>query len=187
MNSWVNHIWRCMSNPSHALQGWLVHQTGSTRWGLLCQYPPWKHTFAIEYHVYIYDRCYRDSNNLRGTFARSKMLLTEKFTNGALVTPTPETPRLRGCNVAHMARVIYIYDIYMCVSVCVRVCMWWLWFTVAIIRWFQCQWGPEDFGSTSNMHPTIYFFKTNQRKTMHMPVCIFYGRYTQGKKTQSTS
>ena len=74
-------------------------------------------------YIYIYDRCYRDSNNLRGTFARSKILLTQKFTNGALVTPTPETPRLRGCNVAHVARVIYIYihDIYMCVCVYVVV------------------------------------------------------------------
>ena len=31
-----------------------------------------------------------DSNNLRGTFDRSKILLTEKLTNGALVTPTPD-------------------------------------------------------------------------------------------------
>ena len=30
-----------------------------------------------------------DSNNLRGIFDRSKILLTEKLTNGALVTPTP--------------------------------------------------------------------------------------------------
>ena len=31
----------------------------------------------------------RDSKNLRGTFARSKILLAEKLTNGDLVTPTP--------------------------------------------------------------------------------------------------
>ena len=49
----------------------------------------------------IFDKCRRssaavtpvkyecDANNLRGTFARSKILLTEKLTNGALVTPTP--------------------------------------------------------------------------------------------------
>ena len=30
-----------------------------------------------------------DSRNLTCTFARSKILLTEKLTNGALVTPTP--------------------------------------------------------------------------------------------------
>ena len=29
-----------------------------------------------------------DTNNLTGTSARSKILLTEKLTNGALVTPT---------------------------------------------------------------------------------------------------
>ena len=31
-----------------------------------------------------------DTNNLTGTSARSKILLTEKLANGALVTPTPE-------------------------------------------------------------------------------------------------
>ena len=31
-----------------------------------------------------------DANNLTGTFARSKILLPEKLTNGALVTPTPD-------------------------------------------------------------------------------------------------
>ena len=44
----------------------------------------------------------RDSNNLSGTFARSKILLTEKLTNGALVTPTPgplwgKAPVTGGC------------------------------------------------------------------------------------------
>ena len=31
-----------------------------------------------------------DSGNLTGNFARSKILLTEKLANGALVTPTPD-------------------------------------------------------------------------------------------------
>ena len=51
--------------------------------------------------IFIFDRCCRtsaavtpvkyecDANNLTGTFAISKILLTEKLTNGALVTPTP--------------------------------------------------------------------------------------------------
>ena len=51
--------------------------------------------------MFIFDRCCRssaavtpvkyecDSNNITGAFARSKILLTEKLTNGALVTPTP--------------------------------------------------------------------------------------------------
>ena len=51
--------------------------------------------------TFIFDRCRRssaavasvkykcDSNNLRGSFGRSKILLTEKLTNGTLVTPTP--------------------------------------------------------------------------------------------------
>ena len=51
--------------------------------------------------IFIFDRCRRssaavtpvkyecDANNLTGTFARSKILLTEKLTNRALVTPTP--------------------------------------------------------------------------------------------------
>ena len=52
--------------------------------------------------MFIFDRCCRssaavtpvkyecDTNNLTGTSARSKVLLTEKLTNGALVTPTPD-------------------------------------------------------------------------------------------------
>ena len=51
--------------------------------------------------MFIFDRCCRssaaatpvkyecDANKLTGTFARSKILLTEKLTNGALVTPIP--------------------------------------------------------------------------------------------------
>ena len=51
--------------------------------------------------MFIFDRCCRssaavtpvkyecDANNITGTFARSKILLTEKLTNGALVTPIP--------------------------------------------------------------------------------------------------
>ena len=51
--------------------------------------------------TFIFERCRRssdaevpvkykcDSNNLRGSIGRSKILLTEKFTNGGLVTPTP--------------------------------------------------------------------------------------------------
>ena len=51
---------------------------------------------------FIYDRCRRssaagapvkytcDSKNLKGTFAISKILLVEKLTNEALVTPTPD-------------------------------------------------------------------------------------------------
>ena len=52
--------------------------------------------------MFIFDRCRRssaavtpvkyecDANNLTGTSERSKILLTEKLTNGALLTPTPE-------------------------------------------------------------------------------------------------
>ena len=79
------------------------------RWGLRSQFPPFryfpnfselpKHMLAIEY--FIFGRCRRSSaavtpvkyecgwNNLTCTFARWKILLTEKLTNGALVTPTP--------------------------------------------------------------------------------------------------
>ena len=51
--------------------------------------------------TFIFGRCRRssaavtpvkyecDSGNLTGTFAKSKILLTEKLANGALVTPTP--------------------------------------------------------------------------------------------------
>ena len=52
--------------------------------------------------TFILDRCCRssaavapakykcDTNNLRSTFQRSEILLMEKLTNGALVTPTPD-------------------------------------------------------------------------------------------------
>ena len=52
--------------------------------------------------MFIFDRCRRSSaavapveyecywNYLTGAFTRSKILLTEKLTNGGLVTPTPE-------------------------------------------------------------------------------------------------
>ena len=52
--------------------------------------------------IFIFDRCWRssaavtpvkyesDSSNLTVTFARLKMWLTEKLTNGALVTPTSD-------------------------------------------------------------------------------------------------
>ena len=52
--------------------------------------------------TFIFDRCCRsspavtpvkyecDSENVTGTFAISKLLLTEKLTNGALATPTPD-------------------------------------------------------------------------------------------------
>ena len=61
--------------------------------------------FIVKRHLlniaFIFDRCRRssaagtpvkyeyDSRNLACSFARSKILLTEKLTNGALVTPTP--------------------------------------------------------------------------------------------------
>ena len=52
--------------------------------------------------MFIFGRCRRssaavtpvkyecDSGNLAGTFTRSKISLTEKLANGALVTPTPD-------------------------------------------------------------------------------------------------
>ena len=63
--------------------------------------------------TFIFDRCRRssaavasvkykcDSNNLRSTFERSKILLTEKLTNGALVTPTPGLVYNSGGRVKH--------------------------------------------------------------------------------------
>ena len=83
--------------------------------GLLSQFSPFryfphfpllsKQTLATEYHVYIWQvspvkyEC--DSWNLTGAFARSKILLTEKLANGALVTPTPglEPPALVTCDI----------------------------------------------------------------------------------------
>ena len=86
---------------SSSVQGW-----GLLSWFSLSRYFPKfsalsKHMLTIGYHVYIFDRCrhssaavapvkYKcDSNNLRVTFTRSNILLTEKLKNGTLVTPTP--------------------------------------------------------------------------------------------------
>ena len=81
-------------------------------WGLLSQFPPFRY-FPIFFSIvkphvsYWISRLYLagvaaahaaavtpvkygcDSKNLTCAFARSKILLTEKLTNGALVTPTP--------------------------------------------------------------------------------------------------
>ena len=46
----------------------------------------------------------RDSNNSRCTFARSKILLTEKSTNAALVTPTPEPYTQHTPSITHYVR-----------------------------------------------------------------------------------
>ena len=58
--------------------------------------------------MFIFDRCRRSSaavapvkyecdwDNLTGAFIRSKILLTEKLTNGALVTPAPGLLRHQG-------------------------------------------------------------------------------------------
>ena len=89
-------------------------------WGLLSQFHPFRYFPNFFQHcqntcwllnsMFIFDRCRRssaavapvkykcDSNNLRGTFTRSKILLTEKLTNGALVTPTPELQHSDGPN-----------------------------------------------------------------------------------------
>ena len=47
---------------------------------------------TIKYHIYVWQVSPHLTNInviLRGTFTRSKILLTQKLTNGALVTPTP--------------------------------------------------------------------------------------------------
>ena len=88
-------------------------------WGLLSQFPPFryfpnfsaspKYMLAIVnlYITFKFDWCCRssaavtpvkyecDANNLTGTLTASKILLTEKLTNGALVTPTPDLNEIR--------------------------------------------------------------------------------------------
>ena len=90
----------------------MCHHSSSTPqgWCLLSQIPPFRYfpkfsalsnTRYLLSITSIFHRCHRsstavahvkyeyDSSNLRGTFMRSKILLMEKSTNGALVTPTP--------------------------------------------------------------------------------------------------
>ena len=64
--------------------------------------------------MFIFDRCRRssaavapvkyecDGNNLPGAFTRPKILLTERLTNGALVTPTP----------GEMCHTVYISNLF---------------------------------------------------------------------------
>ena len=98
-------VYWCLQNRAGSLIGRVLVVLG---WGLLSQFPTFryfpnlsalsKHVVPIEYHVNIWQvpcssaavvpvKYICDSNNLRGTFARSKNLLTEKLTNGSLVTP----------------------------------------------------------------------------------------------------
>ena len=75
----------------------------------------------------MFDRCRRSSapvalvkykcdlNNPRGTFARSKILLTEKLTNGILVTPT--AVREVSCNKLYFA---IVDKLYFPLSICVQ-------------------------------------------------------------------
>ena len=73
-----------------------------------------KHTLAIENHVYIWQgpvKYKRDSKNLIGTFVRSIILLAEKLTNEALVTPAQEgycvelEPSFNNCILSNTAAV----------------------------------------------------------------------------------
>ena len=116
-------------------------------WGLLSQFPPFryfpnysslsKHTLTVKYRVYIWqvspqlscgDTCwiwmwFEESNMY---FYMIKILLTEKLTNGALVTPTP------GWWLAPQQHILCVY--FLCVSFifilfcfcfCVCRCEWW--------------------------------------------------------------
>ena len=48
-----------------------------------------------------------DSNNLRGTFCKIEILLTEKLTNGAMVTPTPVSTEIFGLILGWCGSVVY--------------------------------------------------------------------------------
>ena len=110
--TYVNH-YRCCLHCCTVLTAFVGHVSVGQHlgWGLLSQFPPFlyfpkfsalsKNAFAIEYHVYIWQVSPQLScggtcqiqmwfDNLRCTFDRSKILLTEKLTNETLVTPTPD-------------------------------------------------------------------------------------------------
>ena len=96
-----SHFHKCYSHVT------LVGITGTTvlGWGLLSQFSPLryfrnfsaleKHALAVGYHFYILQvspelvKYICDSNNLRGNFAWSRILRTEKLMNPGLVTTTP--------------------------------------------------------------------------------------------------
>ena len=95
---WLLH-WR-LGNHTFASVSWCSPRVGVTK--PISFVPSFsefsalsKHMSAIENPVYIWQVSLQlscDSNNLRGTFARLKILLMEKLTNRVLVTPTPVAP-----------------------------------------------------------------------------------------------
>ena len=110
---WTNEISRdiCLIWVSDGHPTWTAFPVQG--WGLLGRFPPFldfpnvSTTLNRRYLLnitLIFDRCCRSSaavtpvkyecdlKNVTGTYARSKILLTEKLTNGALVTPTPDVP-----------------------------------------------------------------------------------------------
>ena len=115
IRTWCISYWRTYAsldlNESKPTLLFLVRIITVLGWGLLSQFPPFRYfpNFSVSSNTryllniaFIFDRCRRswaavapvkykcDSNNLRGTFARTKILPTEKLRNGALVTPTPD-------------------------------------------------------------------------------------------------
>ena len=122
---WIS--WSCLQRVRYVHQ--FVFVEG---WGLLSQFPPFRHfphfqhcqnTCLLLNILFMFNRCGRSSaamapvkyncnlNNLRGTFTRSKILLTEKLTNGALVTPTPDW-RLTFCKRWWQYHYVQDLDVY---------------------------------------------------------------------------
>ena len=90
-----------------------------------------------------------DLKNLTCTFARSKILLTDKLTNGALVTSTPvlhqvcvlETPKLSH----ELCYIIRVYDIR-----CDEMCEWY-YIKINISDIFRIQWESVYYASRSGI------------------------------------
>ena len=105
---------------------WCPSDTRGLVWGLLSQFALLRYFLKFsslskntltDNIAFIFHMCHRssapgthvkyecDSRNLACTFARSKIFLTEKLTNGALVTPTPGL-----CSVPWLLRTWFIAD-----------------------------------------------------------------------------
>ena len=92
-----------------------------------------------------------DSNNRTGTFARSKILFTEKLINGSLVTPTPGLLRMPVINWANImtagANILACLYCWWCYIMMTSISTW-------KIRQFLTHWGWVTHICVSKL-PTI--------------------------------
>ena len=85
-----------------------------------------------------------DANNPTGTFARSKILLTEKLTNGALVPPTPvhigpqvKTRQIQSYKFKEFAKTSNSFN-FVKKKLCTQHTFWSCLISCANMKWIRC-------------------------------------------------